>query len=173
MTYPQPGQPGQPGGWPDQSWPNPEPHQDPAAQASPYSAQPYSAQPYATPGYQQPGYVPQPYPVYAQTKSTNGLAIAALVCSIAGVATCGVTGIVGAILGHIARKQISERGEDGDGLALAGIIVGWIIAAGYALFVVGYLILVGTMFANIDEIDNTDYGNVFRAVGTMAMALVA
>ena len=35
-------------------------------------------------------------------------------------------GPVGAIMGHIARRQIQERGEQGDGFALAGIIVGWV-----------------------------------------------
>jgi hypothetical protein len=64
-----------------------------------------------------------PYPV---APPTNGLAIASLVCSIAGVATC-VSAPVGAVLGHVARRQIRERGEAGDGLALAGIIVGWVL----------------------------------------------
>jgi hypothetical protein len=31
------------------------------------------------------------------------------------------------VLGHVARKQIRERGQQGDGMALAGIIVGWIL----------------------------------------------
>ena len=68
---------------------------------------------------------PPPYP-YPYQPRTNGLAIASLVCSVAGVATC-VSAPVGAILGHVARKQIRERGEAGDGMALAGIIVGWIL----------------------------------------------
>jgi hypothetical protein len=54
------------------------------------------------------------------------MAIAALVCSLAGFATC-LSAPVGAILGHVARKQIRERGQQGDGMALAGIIVGWIL----------------------------------------------
>jgi hypothetical protein len=61
------------------------------------------------------------------------MAIASLVVSvlsIVGVCLCGflgVAGVVGAILGHVARRQIKARGENGDGLALAGIIVGWIV----------------------------------------------
>jgi hypothetical protein len=63
------------------------------------------------------------------------MSIASLVVSLVGVAglICygagGILGIVGAILGHVARKQIRERGEGGDGMALAGIIVGWISTA--------------------------------------------
>ncbi len=56
---------------------------------------------------------------------TNGLAIASLVC-VARRPRHLHLGAVGAIMGHVARRQIRERGEDGDGMALAGIIVGWI-----------------------------------------------
>jgi hypothetical protein len=68
------------------------------------------------------------------TPPTNGMAIAALVASSALVLSCMPLAIIGAILGHIARRQIRERGESGDGLALAGIIIGWI---GFALPVFG------------------------------------
>jgi hypothetical protein len=33
---------------------------------------------------------------------------------------------LGAVLGHIALRQIRERGEHGRGLAMAGVIIGWI-----------------------------------------------
>ena len=141
MSYPQ--QPG--GGWPDQSWPA-DPYSQPA------SGQPASPAGYADYGYQQPGYGVQPaYPAYgygtpavvmpvAASPSTNGMAIASLVCSLAGLATCGVTSIVGAILGHVARRQIRERGDGVDGLALAGIISGWIIFALYGLGIAAYIV---------------------------------
>ncbi len=71
-----------------------------------------------------------------QTKPTNGMAIGAMVTSIvAMVSLCfyGVGGVVigpvGAILGHVARRQIRERAQEGDAMALAGIIIGWIAAA--------------------------------------------
>jgi len=32
-------------------------------------------------------------------------------------------------MGHVARRQIRERGDSGDGMALAGVIVGWIAFA--------------------------------------------
>ena len=46
----------------------------------------------------------------------------------------------GLILGIVARKQIRETGEDGDGLALAGIIVGGIVTAIFVLFIVLWII---------------------------------
>jgi hypothetical protein len=54
------------------------------------------------------------------------MAIVSLVLSLVGL-FCGLTAPAGAIVGHIARKQIRQTGEGGDGMALAGIIVGWII----------------------------------------------
>ena len=37
------------------------------------------------------------------------------------------------IMGHIARRQIREGNQAGDGLAVAGLVVGWIGLAIYAL----------------------------------------
>jgi hypothetical protein len=103
---------------------------------------------YAVPGYGAPGYG-APYG-YGQpmmiAKPTNGMAVAAMVVSIVGIAgLCaygvgGLIGIVGAILGHVARRQIRERGEQGDGMALAGIIVGW-IATGLGVLALGLIII--------------------------------
>jgi hypothetical protein len=84
---------------------------------------------------------PYPYrPGYAQQPplATNGMAVAALVVSLVGAAglVCyglgGYLGLVGAILGHVARRQIRQRGGSGDGMAMAGVIVGW-IAMGLAV----------------------------------------
>ncbi|MBE1486842.1 DUF4190 domain-containing protein [Plantactinospora soyae] len=116
------------------SYPDSAPPQGyPAEQAYPTQAYPTSADPYGQP--QAAGYPPPGYPVIVAAPPVNGLSIAALVVSIVGVlGLCGYglggyIGIVGAILGHVSRKQIRERGEGGAGLATAGIIVGWIAAA--------------------------------------------
>ncbi len=138
MTYPSQ----QPGGWSDPSWPSqPQPGNpyDPNAQpmsGQPISGQPISGQPVSAGQAPYGGYG---YPAYgvpvAAGPKTNGLAIASMVVSLVGaVGLCGYglggyIGIVGAILGHVARRQIRERGEGGDGMALAGVIVGWIATA--------------------------------------------
>jgi hypothetical protein len=44
---------------------------------------------------------------------------------------------VGLALGIVARKQIRQSGEEGDGLALAGIIVGAIVTGFYVLMILG------------------------------------
>jgi hypothetical protein len=126
MTYPQ-----QPGGWPDPtSAPGGAAYVDPVTGQPAYPTSPYPQPPpaYIPPqpayGAAYPGYVT---PVMMPAQSTNGMAIASLVLSLCGLFTCGVTSLVGAILGHVSRRQIRERGEGGDGMALAGIVTGWII----------------------------------------------
>ncbi len=72
----------------------------------------------------QGGYYPPPPP--PQGRPTNTMAIISLVLAF-------VFAPAGLILGFIARKQIRETGEAGDGLALAGIIVGGIATAFFAM----------------------------------------
>ncbi|GAA0911680.1 hypothetical protein Vau01_018420 [Virgisporangium aurantiacum] len=83
------------------------------------------------------------------------LAVASLVISLCGLFVCGFPALIGAIMGHVARKQIRQRVEGarqmvhrpvgvapedregvfrilqpylqkGSGVALAGVIIGWI-----------------------------------------------
>ena len=79
--------------------------------------------------YHQPGY----YQAMAPVTPTNGLAIGSLVCGLLGAAAPAV------ILGHLARGQIRRTGERGDGMAIAGLVLGWIVIVGWTLF---FLVLV-------------------------------
>ena len=57
---------------------------------------------------------------------TNGLAIASFACGLAQFFGFGPLAAIPAIvLGHMARSQIKRTGEQGAGLALAGLILGW------------------------------------------------
>jgi Domain of unknown function (DUF4190) len=64
------------------------------------------------------------------TPRTNGLAIAALVLGIAGLVfnPCGVASILALVFGYMAKGQIDRAPETqgGGGMAIAGIILGWI-----------------------------------------------
>ena len=94
---------------------------------------PYGPPAYGQPAYGQPapGYGPPvgyaPPPMYG--RPTNTMAILSLVMAF-------VFAPAGLILGIIARKQIARTGEEGDGLALAGIIVGGLITAFFVLMIV-------------------------------------
>lgn len=95
------------------------------------------------PGAYPPGPYPQPgHPGYGYLHSqTNSLAIPALVLSLVGVMFC-ITAPVGAILGHVAQKQIRETGESGEGMAKAAIIVGWILTGLGALAIAFYVVFI-------------------------------
>lgn len=45
------------------------------------------------------------------------------------------------VFGHIARKQIQETGEQGDSLATAGLIGGYVLTGLYLLFCLGFGVL--------------------------------
>jgi hypothetical protein len=57
--------------------------------------------------------------------TTNGLALASLACGLAQFIVGPPAAIPAIVLGHIARRQIKRTGEQGAGLALAGLILGW------------------------------------------------
>jgi len=92
------------------------------------------------------------------------MAIASMAVSIGSFFICfGFLGFVGAILGHVARRQIRERGGDGDGMALAGIIIGWV---GFGISLLVGLAYVG-MFAWIashEPANGPDYGDAIRGL---------
>jgi hypothetical protein len=83
------------------------------------------------------GYGPYAASGAAAVPSTNGLGIASLVCSCAGLFF--LPAIAGIVLGFVAHAQIrrSNGTQRGDGLAIAGIVVGlgWLvlIALGLAI----------------------------------------
>ena len=80
---------------------------------------------------------PMPQVTYVQqiqTQSTNGLAIASMVLGIVWVWWIG--SILALIFGVVARKQIRERGQKGDGMAIAGIVLGCVGAATLILVII-------------------------------------
>jgi hypothetical protein len=152
----------QQGGWQDPASGYPGGYADPAS-SQPAYLDPVSGQPTSYPGYttaQPPATYPtspsygygyqQAYPGYGApvlpaSARTNGLAIASMVVALVGLpflfcyGAGGVMGLVGAILGHVAQRQVKQRGEQGGGMALAGIIVGWIVVV-IALAIVAFFV---------------------------------
>ncbi|KQO11354.1 hypothetical protein ASF06_01435 [Agreia sp. Leaf244] len=75
---------------------------------------------------------------YPPVRPTNVLGIITLVLGVLGFA------IVPVITGHIALAQIKRTGDDGRGITIAGLVLGYIGLAGYllaALFFFGALFL--------------------------------
>lgn len=126
MTYPQD---------PYQQQPGYDPY---AQQPSPYGPNPYGADPYG----QQFGYGAYPgYGGYPAPPGTNGLAVGAMITSIFGLFCYGVPALIGAILGHAALSQVKRTGQSGQGMALAGVIIGWIGFALWLAFLILYVSL--------------------------------
>lgn len=106
----------------------------PLEQSPPYGAYPPPPSP-------PPGTYPPPPPIYAPPPEfgvgypggygwpatpppgNNPLAVFALVSSLVGL-LCGVGSVIGIVLGVIALNQVKRSGQQGRGLAIAGIAVG-------------------------------------------------
>jgi hypothetical protein len=87
---------------------------------------------------------PPPYQQYGPPpRRTNSLAVVALIISLAGLITL-ISAPIGAVLGHIASREIARTGEEGASLAKAAIWVGWIITGLVvaACCVIGGIILI-------------------------------
>jgi len=65
--------------------------------------------------------------VVTPVAKVNALAIASLACGLAQFVFGPLAAIPAIILGHVARSQIKRTGEQGAGLALAGLILGWAV----------------------------------------------
>lgn len=159
MTYPPPG--GTPDPYQPQQ-PHGQPPSDPTAayQQDPYAApssgtpfggqptgggQPYGAPASGQPAYGQPGYGQQPYaqpyaqqpygaPGYPATTGTNVMAILSLVFAF-------IFAPAAIVLGHLAKRQIRQTGEQGSGLATAGLWLGYIFTGLYVAFCALWVVL--------------------------------
>ncbi|MFF7246686.1 DUF4190 domain-containing protein [Embleya sp. NPDC008237] len=115
-------------------------------QAPQYGQQPpYGYGYYQHPGYG--GYLPQP--------GTNGLAIASMILGIVWLYWLG--SLLAVIFGHIALAQTARTGQQGRGMAIAGVVLGWI---GLALLALAIVVLV----LDSDGHEYSEYLNLFGAL---------
>jgi hypothetical protein len=93
------------------------------------------------PPYPPPGYA-TPYAV-----TTNGFAIASLVLGILGGFAC-FGWILALVFGYMARSQIDASGgmQRGRGMAIAGIILGWV----WGTLLIAYWVLFAIVSASTD-----------------------
>ena len=125
-----------------------------------YGAQGYGSQGYGSQGYGQPGHEAQGYgagygaPAYGGQggygpvpgypppapwgRPTNTLAIVSLVLAFVFPPAALITGVM-------ARKQIRRTGEEGDGMALAGVIIGGVVTAIFVLFFLFFVIALASV----------------------------
>lgn len=112
----------------------PQGYQAPMPQASAYP-------PPGAPAAYPMAYGAQGYPA-AASAGTNPLAIIALVCALIGLSIPAV------IVGHIGLSKIKTTGQQGRGLAIAGLVLG------YLGIVVGFIVLLGVFLPLLSSSTN-------------------
>lgn len=130
----QPPSPGFPGG---------PPSPPPGVPSAPVAGPP----PVGPPGFPPPpgsGLGAPPLPQYVAPRprnETEPMAIASLALAVAGWFFCPFLSILSLVFGYMARNKIQESGGrlQGDGLALAGIIVSWVLVG---LTMLGIIIVI-------------------------------
>jgi peptidyl-prolyl cis-trans isomerase B (cyclophilin B) len=88
-----------------------------------------------------PGYGPPPPP-----QSTNGLAIASLICAF-------LFFPLGIVFGHVSLSQIKKSREGGHGLAVAGLVISYVVAVLTVVAVVASVVLAGLLIRVADDLN--------------------
>lgn len=119
---------------------------------------------------QQPHYPePSQYGTQFPPQKTNGMAIASLVSGILGLTMCaGVGSVFALIFGYVGRGQIkrSQGTEGGGGMAMTGIVLGWI---GTILTILMFALLIGGAITLFNWSQSGDFDDVVdRGVGFIA-----
>ena len=110
-----------------------------------YGGAPYGGAPYGGEQYGGGQYGGQ-YGGYPMAAKTNTMAIVSLISSILGFTAVPVLGsIVGVITGHLSLRQIRETGENGAGLAKAGLIIGYVVLALSVLAVIAAIAFISVL----------------------------
>ena len=93
------------------------------------------------------GAMPTAFPMtmYQPPVSTNSLARASLVLGVAEFFTMGLTAIPAIICGHMAKREMRQTGQRGDGLATSGLVLGYMAVIFWGILIV--LSIVGAVIS--------------------------
>jgi hypothetical protein len=91
-----------------------------------------------------------PVPAYQAPppSGTNSLAIASMVLGVAEFFTGGLTAIPAVICGHIARRQMKQTAQRGDGLATSGLVLGYMAIIFWSVLIAASLVGVAISIAH-------------------------
>lgn len=123
-------------------------------QPAPYQGAPVPPQQPVQP----PSYPAQPVaarPAQPTTLAhTNTFALVAVILAF-------IQPIAGIVFGHMALSQIKRNGDAGRGLALTGLVLGYVYIAFIVLFVIFYVsmiaLMIGSLGAAFSDMGNYDY----------------
>src|SRR3954469_13124550 len=91
------------------------------------------------------------YPGYPPPQSTNAMAIVSLVCAF-------LFAPLGILFGHMSLSQIKKSGEEGRGLAIAGLVISYLITVFTIVVVVLSVLLVFRVARDLESLDNRTPG---------------
>ncbi|HLN70077.1 MAG TPA: DUF1707 and DUF4190 domain-containing protein [Streptosporangiaceae bacterium] len=94
------------------------------------------------PAWPVPAYQPPP------PSGTNSMAIASMVLGVAEFFTAGLTAVPAVICGHIARRQMKETAQRGDGLATSGLVLGYMAIIFWSVLIAASLVGVAISIAH-------------------------
>lgn len=77
-----------------------------------------------------------PVSFHPQSASTNSLARASMILGVAEFFSMGLTAVPAVICGHIAKREMRLTGQRGDGLATAGLVLGYMAIIFWAVIIV-------------------------------------
>jgi len=98
-----------------------------------------------------------PAPQLSQTeqdaKAGSGLAVASFVTSLALIfLSAGFLSFIGSILGHVSLSKLKKSGSTQNrGLAIAGVIIGWVSTALAWIFLIGFIALIAGAVSTLDS----------------------
>jgi hypothetical protein len=70
------------------------------------------------------------------TTPTSGTAVAALICGLLTLFTCGLSGPFAVLLGHAASEETRRGRRGGHGMAVAGLVLGYLACGAWAVFLI-------------------------------------
>lgn len=106
---------------------------------------------------------PQLSPAEQDANAGSGLAIASFVTSLTLIfLSAGLFSFIGSILGHVSLSKLKKAGSaENRGLAMAGIIIGWVSTAIAWIFVIGFFALIVGVASVVDSTFWDDLLNEF------------
>lgn len=94
--------------------------------------------------------MPTGYPGYPPPQRTNGLAISSLVCAF-------LFFPLGIVFGHVSLSQLKRTNEGGRGLAVAGLIISYVMAVVTVLAVIGTFLFAALLVRVSKDFDARDF----------------
>ncbi len=114
-----------------------------------------------------PAGVANPAPELSQAeqdaKAGSGLAIGSFVTSLALIfLSAGFLSFIGALLGHVSLSKLKKAGSTQNrGLAVSGVIIGWVSTALSWIFLIGFIALIAGAISATDASFWDDLVNEF------------